>query len=52
MKPGKPERRPPVREYQTWGARKPRRRDWRAESGEIVVWIVAAALAAGLLFME
>ena len=22
-----------MREYQTWGARKPRRHDWRAESG-------------------
>lgn len=41
-----------MREYQTWGARKPRRHDWRAESGEIVVWVVAAIAAAGLLFME
>lgn len=41
-----------MREYQTWGFRKPRRRDWRAESGEIVVWIVAAIAAAGLLFIE
>lgn len=41
-----------MREYQTWGSRKPRRRDWRAESGEIADWIVAAIAATGLLFME
>lgn len=28
------------------------RRDWRAESGEFIVWVLAAIAAAALVFME
>ncbi|WP_273305686.1 hypothetical protein [Victivallis lenta] len=41
-----------MRDLQIWGARKPHRRDWRAESGEFIVWVLAAIAAAALVFME
>ena len=41
-----------MRDLQIWGARKPRRHDWRAESGEFIVWVLATIAAAALVFME